>query len=178
MRRYAVPSARLNAPSIFFPSIVNRMSGFSVSTVLVFSSYFHDPLPITISLPSTTLLAVTENSFEFAVTLEKRYTLTSSWHGPFLSTQTECPRHTRAIAARTSSASVFVPAFCLARPQPPAKVSRNKHANFMSLILLPSQLGSPITFTQIFLSLGPSNSQKNTPCHLPNANSPSSTKII
>src|SRR5208282_6193249 len=35
-----------------------------------------------------------------------------------------------------------------------------------------------ITFTHIFLSRGPSNSQKNTPCHCPNINFPSSTKII
>src|SRR5208282_1134034 len=34
------------------------------------------------------------------------------------------------------------------------------------------------TFTQIFLSLGPSNSQKNTPCHCPSFSFPSSTKII
>src|SRR5271154_778208 len=36
---------------------------------------------------------------------------------------------------------------------------------------------SSTTFTQIFLSRGPSNSQKNTPCHCPNTNFPFSTKI-
>src|SRR5580693_4773524 len=36
---------------------------------------------------------------------------------------------------------------------------------------------SPITLTQIFLSRGPSNSQKNTPCHCPNTSFPCSTRI-
>src|SRR5216683_3105966 len=40
-----------------------------------------------------------------------------------------------------------------------------------------TQLFSPSTFTKIFLSRGPSNSQRKIPCHRPNSNFPSSTKI-
>jgi hypothetical protein len=41
----------------------------------------------------------------------------------------------------------------------------------------PLQLSDFSTFTNIFRSLGPSDSQKKIPCHPTNINLPSSTKI-
>src|SRR4029077_8047577 len=70
------------------------------------------------------------------------------------------PRHSRLLALYRRALSRKV---CTATPR--------------TAVLRP-QLASPTTFTHLFLSLGPSNSQKNPPCHLPSANFPSSTKII
>src|SRR4029077_10831363 len=110
------------------------MGGTPDSTTFVFSSYFHSPLPITISLPPTTLLAVTENSSGLPGTGEKRYPFTSSWQGLVLSSQTECPRHTPAIVDLASCASVLGPRFCPGRPQPAPNVSKDMHTNFVSVI--------------------------------------------
>src|SRR5216684_1067903 len=70
--------------------------------------------------------------------------------------------------SQNSSTPVSVGAqHCCAPACPGAKIS--------SLPL--TQLFSPSTFTKIFRSRGPSNSQKKIPCHLPSTNFPSSTKI-
>ena len=57
------PFDKASAPSSLSPFTVIRIAGFCDSSTCLPESYFHSPVPITISLPSTTLLAVTENAY-------------------------------------------------------------------------------------------------------------------